>query len=374
MLYVRMKIFEVIYNEDEDKGIYALSVVEDPAMEQHFIALKKNEPVKLAEVSTEQRILMGLALEPDKPIYRNQGGDEFNIVFPKQTIKAAAHGFLKNGYQNNSTIEHETKLSGVSVVESWIIEDPDNDKSRAYGFEYPQGSWMVCMKVDNDELWNDYVKNGRVKGFSIDGLFSLKQLKLSEVEDKKKSTLEELKDWISTNFGKSKKEEVKLGKMRLADSDTMIAWEGDMLRDGAAVFVITEDDERVPAPDGEHELESGMVITVTDGVITAINEKQTETETEMNNETIEEIKKMLATMSTEISEEIEKRVSGIKEEFENTLTQLKSDHSEEINKLNEKFDAQPAAEPIKKGVQLSTDEGLNRDGRMLNVFRNQKTG
>src|SRR5690554_3514782 len=110
-----METYEVIYNENTDKGVYALSVVESPAMEGEFIFLNKQEEIKLAEVDKEQRILMGVALIPDKLIYRNQGGKEFNIMFSASTIKDIAHGFLKNGNQGNSTIEHETKLSGVSV-------------------------------------------------------------------------------------------------------------------------------------------------------------------------------------------------------------------------------------------------------------------
>src|SRR5690606_16992793 len=136
--------------------------------------------VKLAEVNKEQRILMGVALIPDKPIYRNQGGKEFYITFPSETIKDAAHSFIQNQHNNNSTIEHETQLSGVSVVESWIVEDEKNDKANAFGLNAPKGSWVASMKVDNDELWNDYVKTGKIKGFSIDGLFSLDKLQLNK--------------------------------------------------------------------------------------------------------------------------------------------------------------------------------------------------
>jgi hypothetical protein len=80
--------------------------------------------------------------------------------------------YLKNGYQNNSTLEHKDTLKGLTLVESWIVEDEVNDKSRKYGLDVPVGTWMGAVKVNNDEIWNEYVKSGKVKGFSIEGYFA----------------------------------------------------------------------------------------------------------------------------------------------------------------------------------------------------------
>jgi hypothetical protein len=58
----------------------------------------------------------------------------------------------------------------MSVVESWIVEG-ENDKSKNYGFDVPKGTWMIAMKVNNDKVWQQ-VKEGKIKGFSIEGYFA----------------------------------------------------------------------------------------------------------------------------------------------------------------------------------------------------------
>lgn len=167
-----MNIIELILDEnDEMNGIEAISVVENPAIEEDFVFLKSDE-VKLAEVDKERRILMGAALIPNKPIYRRNGENEFYIFFSKDTVLKASQLYLKKGRQGEATLEHQEKITGLTVVESWIVEDEIQDKSRKYNLNVPVGTWVVSMKVDNDEIWNDYVKTGKVKGFSIEGYFA----------------------------------------------------------------------------------------------------------------------------------------------------------------------------------------------------------
>ena len=167
-----MKIVELILDENqEESGIEAISIVENPAIEEDFIALKSNE-IKLAEIDKEKKILMGALLIPNKPIYRNNGEDEYYIYFSKDTVLKASQMYLTKGNQNNSTLEHQHSLSGLSLVESWLVEDEVHDKSRKYGMNVPVGTWMGAVKVNNDEVWNDYVKTGKVKGFSIEGYFA----------------------------------------------------------------------------------------------------------------------------------------------------------------------------------------------------------
>ena len=180
-----MKTIELyIDEENEFSGIEAISVVENPAIEEDFIALKKQQ-VQLAEVDKEKRILMGAALVPNKKIYRTNGEDEYNIFFSEDTVRKASELFLSRGKQNNSTLEHDVKLNGLSVVESWIIEDKKKDKSKKYGFDLPIGTWMVSVKVNNDEIWNDFVKEGKVKGFSIEGFFA------DKLDDRPRESVEE---------------------------------------------------------------------------------------------------------------------------------------------------------------------------------------
>jgi hypothetical protein len=180
----KMEIIELLIDENKiESGINAVSVVESPAIEENFVALKKHE-VELKEVDGEKRILMGAALVPNKQIYRKNGDKEFYIYFSEDTVRKASELFLMRANQNNATLEHEKKmLEGMSVVESWIIEDEKQDKSAKYGFNLPKGTWMISMKVNNDEIWNK-VKAGEVKGFSIEGYFVDKyEMSLQETEE-----------------------------------------------------------------------------------------------------------------------------------------------------------------------------------------------
>lgn len=178
-----MRIIELLIDEDALlSGIEAISIVDKPAIEENFIALKEQTKVNLAEIDKEKRILMGAALIPNKNIYRTDGEDEYYIYFSDDTVRKASELFLMRGNQNKSTLEHEAELNGLTVVESWIVEDEVHDKSRKYGLDMPVGTWMVSMKVNNEEVWENYVKTGLVKGFSIEGYFTDK-LEMSKMGD-----------------------------------------------------------------------------------------------------------------------------------------------------------------------------------------------
>jgi hypothetical protein len=197
-----MRIIELLIDEDALlSGIEAISIVDKPAIEENFIALKEQTKVNLAEIDKEKRILMGAALIPNKNIYRTDGEDEYYIYFSDDTVRKASELFLMRGNQNKSTLEHEAELNGLTVVESWIIEDDVHDKSRKYGLDMPVGTWMVSMKVNNDEVWENYVKTGLVKGFSIEGYFTDK-IEMSKIGESEESIateiLFEIQDFIES--------------------------------------------------------------------------------------------------------------------------------------------------------------------------------
>jgi len=163
-----MEIIELLLDEEnETAGIDAISIVSSPAIESDFIKLKSQE-IKFAKVDDEKRILMGADLIPNKPIYRKDEKKEYYVYFSADTVRKASEVFFMNGNQNNATLEHNMNLNGLTVVESWIVEG-EQDKSKMYGLDVPAGTWMVSMKVNNDEIWNEYVKTDKVKGFSIEG-------------------------------------------------------------------------------------------------------------------------------------------------------------------------------------------------------------
>lgn len=182
-----MKIIELVLDDEQVMGIEAISVVENPAIEEDFIALK-NEEVKLAEVSNEKRILLGALLIPNKPIYRRKGDEEYYIYFSKSTVERASQLYLMNGNQSKATLEHQHSINGLTLVESWIVEDEVQDKSRKYGLNVPVGTWMGSVKVNNDQIWEEFVKTGKVKGFSIEGYFA------DKMERPKDNTLNDIEE------------------------------------------------------------------------------------------------------------------------------------------------------------------------------------
>ena len=186
-----MRIVELLLDEGSlQAGIQAISVVESPAIEEDFVALKEEARIELKTIDKEKRILMGAALIPNKPIYRRNGEDEYYIYFSQDTVRKASELFFINGNQNKATLEHQMDVQGTSVVESWIIEG-EQDKSRMYGMELPVGTWMVSMKILNDELWEGYVKSGKVKGFSIEGYF-VDKVEASKVDPQEVEAEEQL--------------------------------------------------------------------------------------------------------------------------------------------------------------------------------------
>ena len=190
-----MKIIELIIDEsDETSGIEAISLVEQPAIESNFVALNKHE-LQLKEIDAEKRILMGAALIPDKSIYRrNEQNEEYYIYFSKQTVRKASELFFKKSNHQNATFEHKDKVKGVTIVESWIVENTDKDKTALYGMDVPVGTWMVSAKIDDDELY-EKAKSGEVKGFSIEGYFA-DRYEMGKRNDQKEEIIEALKDLL----------------------------------------------------------------------------------------------------------------------------------------------------------------------------------
>lgn len=167
-----MKVIELIIDKDSD-GIDAISMVDRPAIEENFIALSE-ELVTLAEVSEEKRLLMGAALIPNRKIYRkdDKTGEEYYIFFSEKTVRQASELFFINANQSEATIQHQReKVKGMTVVESWIIEDKEMDKSKKYGLDLPVGTWMISMKCHNEDVYAK-AKKGEIKGFSIEGYFA----------------------------------------------------------------------------------------------------------------------------------------------------------------------------------------------------------
>ena len=179
-------IVELIIDADnEDLAIDAISLVTSPAIETDFVYFNAEENnLTLAKVDEEQRLLISPALIPYKQIYRYDANKDRNyyVYFTADTVRKAAEAYMKHQNTNNATLQHEEKVTGVHTVESWIVEDSKNDKSNLYGYELPKGTWFVAMRVLNDEVWNR-IKDGELKGLSIEGYFIDKMQTLAKVDE-----------------------------------------------------------------------------------------------------------------------------------------------------------------------------------------------
>jgi hypothetical protein len=195
-----MKLYELKIEDNEDE-VFAISLVESPAIESDFIFFDKEE-VMFAATDNEQQMLIGPILLPEKKILRVDGeGQPYHVYFTKETVKKIAQNYLMKKYTDKATLEHDMSIKGVHLVESWIKEGK-LDKSNAYGLSVPEGTWMGMFKISDPNIWKDYVKTGKVKGFSIEGLFTHNLIHASKedilLKDIEELTEEEAEVFLST--------------------------------------------------------------------------------------------------------------------------------------------------------------------------------
>ena len=196
MKYKGLNLFEWFIADDEDR-INALSLVDSGAIKKDWVALREDkEVVRFATVDEDQHLLVALLLLPDTPIYRKFGDEEFYVYFSEDTVKEISELYLKEGNQGVSTIMHSKLLSGVTLVQSWITESETIDKIALYGMEAPVGSWAGILRVDNIDLWDDYIKTRILNGISVEGSMSTRtgSLTVEEANDVDLSDAETVKE------------------------------------------------------------------------------------------------------------------------------------------------------------------------------------
>jgi hypothetical protein len=187
-------IYELVIEDENIDEVFAISLVEEPAIESNFVFFDK-EKVHFAAINDEKRLVMGAILIPNKQILRIDGeGKPYHVFFKPETIKKLSEMYLKKKYTDSATLEHDKKINGVTLVESWIKESATKDKSALYGLNAPVGSWLGTFKIDNQDIWNNYVKTGEVKGFSIEGLFGHNLVQQSVVEFSKDTLISQLEE------------------------------------------------------------------------------------------------------------------------------------------------------------------------------------
>ena len=194
------KIVELIIEENNEAlAIDAISLVSAPAIEQDFVFFgKEKNNLTFAKVDEEKRMLVSPALIPNKQIFRYDPNtdQEYYVYFSPDTVRKASELYLKHNNHHKATHEHNERVSGVLTTESWIIEDTKKDKSTLYGFSLPKGTWMVKMKIENDDLWKK-IKDGELKGLSIEGYFVDKMQNMKKEEPTTEEVRTALKELLS---------------------------------------------------------------------------------------------------------------------------------------------------------------------------------
>jgi hypothetical protein len=182
----KIQEIELFIEDENEDGVFAISLVDKPAIEENFIALSKENGIELKVADEERRIAVGYALIPDKRIYRKmqpKGFDEpieFNIYFTAKTISKTQELYMKNLNNNNVTSDHERPVKNCTVIESWITEDTKHDKINLFDIKPILGGWAVMMKINNEDEWKE-IKEGNYKGFSIEGMYKgFENLKMAE--------------------------------------------------------------------------------------------------------------------------------------------------------------------------------------------------
>ena len=211
------KIVELVIADDsQELAIDAISLVTSPAIEQDFVYFgKEKNNLTFAKVDEEKRMLVSPALIPNKQIFRHDPNtdSDYYVYFSKDTVRKASELYLKHNNHHKATYQHQDRVSGVLTVESWIKEG-DSDKSKLYGYDLPNGTWFVKMKIENDELWNK-IKSGELKGLSIEGYFTNK----FEQMQKKEFTTEEVKTALKELLSVQKVELSLIGDLKSSSKE-----------------------------------------------------------------------------------------------------------------------------------------------------------
>lgn len=338
-----MKIVELKLDLKKEAGITAISLVELPATEEDFLTFSKKIPkidesdkmMEFSVVSEEKMIIMGAAMVPEKLIPRldQEDGETYFVFFTADTIRQLSEKFFLDGNINSATLEHMNTLNGLTVVESWIVVDSEKDKSHAFGLEYPVGTWVISMKVQNPTVW-EQIKSKKVKGFSVEGIF-MNQLIKNKMEIDTQKFADILVEKLKGIFTVEKPEKEKfgsIGAVAVVDgSEIAVLFEGEVLELGAPIYHEV-DGEQLPVPTGEYTLENGMTLVVLEeGMVGELKEKEEE---DMDQEI--DIDQLL----TSVTELIASALAEMK-------TNMEAQMSTTLNEFREEFN-QPAVPPVVK--------------------------
>lgn len=268
----KRKLVELIIGDEyEGLPVEAISLVKFPAIEENFVFFNKGghqKALSLAAIDEDKRTLVGPALIPDKEIPRfdDVTGEEYDVYFSQDTVKQASELYMKHNRTNEHTFEHQTPVDNVHVVESWIVEDPNVDKSKTYGMSMPKGTWMVRVQCANDEMWQQ-VKDGKIRGFSIEGYF------IDRVEQMSKQTIGDMtknERTFADRLWRQAKAMMGLQKFYsevTLENGEVLATEDDTFTPGAQVSRIDEEGLPAEMKNGKYRTQAGVELEVFDNVL-----------------------------------------------------------------------------------------------------------
>lgn len=319
-------------------NIYAVSLVEEEAVESGFIALsKQKQPMDFKIHNEEKRMLYGVALRADFPIYRRYGEDEFYITFDANAIERLVNKFMSNYGQKSFTIDHMESAEGIVITESWLVKDTENDKSNALGLEnVSEGSWIIGCKINNDEIWQS-IREGRWHGFSIESWIDME-----EIEEFKKINKENKK--IDMAVKKSKFDEM-MDKIKSIISDAVTEADGEDMEVQEEIV-----DE---AADAVEEVVNKDETGTTEEVVEAAEDK-TPTE-EIVNDVVNTVQD-----ETQTTEEAADNLQEVVDQLQAEVDSLKAEN-EELKKKNEKMSKQPSTKVV-------TNKKENKVGGIKGAF------
>jgi hypothetical protein len=257
-----------IDEDDEVEGIDFMALVDVPAHLKAFDYFGKED--KKMTFNEEKRIVTGVAIATDQPIYRRgeDVGEHYVIFDEKETFKLAKKMF-KNGFFNNVNQDHDSGkvVKAITLIESYFLDGRKEIPEAFKNQKLKKGSWIISYYVEDDEVW-DKIKKGHFNGFSVEGYFDKRPLRFNK---NKKNKMSNLLDKIKKVF---EEESSKFAEATTVDG-VSVKWEGE-LTEGTEIMVVTEEGE-VIAPDGDHaiEMEDGVkVITTVNGVVESIKEAE----------------------------------------------------------------------------------------------------
>lgn len=319
--------------------IYAVSLVEDEAVESGFIALSKQKrPMEFKIQNEERRMLYGVALRADYPIYRRYGEEEFYLTFGKDAIRRLMTKFMSNYGQKSFTIDHMEPAEGIVITESWLVKDTENDKSNALGLEnVSEGSWIIGCKINNDEIWQS-IKEGRWHGFSIESWIDME-----EIEEFKKIN-KETKE-IDMAVKKSKFDEM-MDKIKSIISDAVTEADGENMEVQEEIV-----DE---AADAVEEVVNKDETGTTEEVVEAAEEDKTPTE-EIVNDVVDTVQEEAQTTASAVD-----NLQEVVDQLQAEVDSLKAEN-EQLKAKNNKLSKQPSTKVV-------TNKTENKVGGIKGAF------